>query len=359
MIYIIIFAALCLNLLHCSGAAACQRFSAQIWLSFFVFFVGLRRWVGCDFPGYLLNWDVMKMAVEFREGFAEPGFVWLVRTLQVLDLEYWSLNLIAGCIYLYGAKKLADRQPRPLAFIALSFPVLIIHLAMSGIRQAMAVGFLMLAFNAACDRRRLSFIMLVAAAASFHASAIIFLPLVLAIGRSPPMLAFAGIYAVAMVGLVWLTPATFETYHARYLGEQTAAVATGGPVRAFMVTIAGVIFFLMLRSAWKERFSRDFDLVRLLAFATLPLLPISVVSSIVADRLAFYLMPTQLIIFARMPLLLARAGHSRNWDLIPYLLLGGFLIVWVTFSPLAMACYMPYDNYLLGDLVTKHEFQIE
>ena len=181
---------------------------------------GLRRSVGCDFAGYLLNWEVIKIAAELQEGFAEPGFIWLTRTLQALDLEYWSLNFVAGCIFMYGAKKLADREQRPLAFLALSFPVLIIHLAMSGIRQGMAVGFLMLAFNAACDRRRLLFIVLVAAAASVHASAVAFLPLVFAIGRSPSMLTFAGIFAVAMVGLVWLTPATFETYQTRYLGDR-------------------------------------------------------------------------------------------------------------------------------------------
>ena len=113
----------------------------------------------------------------------------------------------------------------------------------------------------------------------------------------------------------------------------------------------------MLRSAWKEKFPRDYDLVRLLAFAMLPLLPISALSSIAADRLAFYLMPTQLMIFARMPVLLARARHARDWEVLPYVLLGGFLIVWVTASPLATACYLPYDNYLLGDLVGKPEFR--
>ena len=71
------------------------------------------------------------------------------------------------------------------------------------------------------------------------------------------------------------------------------------------------------------------------------------VSSVIGDRLGYYLLPIQAMIFARAPFL--RTGLNRNFVILaPYL---GFLLffgVWTTLSHHFSACYLPYQTWLFG-----------
>src|SRR5688572_28221718 len=148
----------------------------------------MRRWTGCDFPGYLMLWHlIQQMDLNNAMNMIEPGFAMLVSLVQYLGMSYAGLNVFAATLFLFGLVAFCDRQPNPLATLALSFPILIIHMGMSGIRQAIAIAFLMLAFHAFNDRRRVLYGALVATAGTFHYSAVVFLPLVLAIGRKPSL----------------------------------------------------------------------------------------------------------------------------------------------------------------------------
>ena len=70
---------------------------------------------------------------------------------------------------------MARRQPNPLAYLVLLFPVLIINMPMSGIRQGAAIGVMFIAFMAFADRALIRFVVLTLVAAGFHPSALLFL----------------------------------------------------------------------------------------------------------------------------------------------------------------------------------------
>ena len=54
--------------------------------------------------------------------------------------------MISSFTFFFGAHYMAQRQQNRIAFLILLFPVLIINMPMSGIRQASAIGALCIAF---------------------------------------------------------------------------------------------------------------------------------------------------------------------------------------------------------------------
>jgi len=71
------------------------------------------------------------------------------------------------------------------------------------------------------------------------------------------------------------------------------------------------------------------------------------VSSVIADRFSYYLIPIQTMIFARLPFLPFRQNAAFHAAL-PYV---GLLLVFTVWSQLSghfRECYIPYQTWLLG-----------
>ena len=92
-----------------------------------------------------------------------------------MGLPYPVANIASSAVFFLGVHVLARRQPDPLGFLVLLFPILIINMPMSGIRQGAAIGLLCIAFVAFIDRRPLWFAFWVVLAAGFHISVLIFM----------------------------------------------------------------------------------------------------------------------------------------------------------------------------------------
>lgn len=123
------------------------------WAIVLTVFVGSREWVGCDFSGYLLRFNFyQKVPFEAVTGNAETGFLALNYLVINMGLGYPWLNFFAAVIFFGCAVAFVLKRGDPLSILALMFPVLIVQLAMSGLRQALAVALLMLAWNAFVSR---------------------------------------------------------------------------------------------------------------------------------------------------------------------------------------------------------------
>ena len=123
--------------------------------------------------------------------------------------------------------------------------------------------------------------------------------------------------------------------------------AAGAAFRLLLLLITAAYFFLFLNRKWAVLSPQDHKLAFIGALAmvlTAALLP---VSSVIGDRLGYYLLPIQAMIFARAPFL--RTSLNRNFVILaPYL---GFLLffgVWTTLSHHFSACYLPYQTWLFG-----------
>jgi EpsG family len=334
------------------GAALSSRQRQLRRLFFFVFtlllfaFVAFRYEVGCDWSGYAShfeetwNWDASDALQR-----TEPAYWLLLVQLHKAGLDYPYLNLAMAIPFFWGLVALARRQPDPLAFLVLSFPVLIINMPMSAVRQAAAIGFACLAIIAFQDRKLIRYITMIVAGSLFHASAIVFLALApfakLRLTRASILLAVV----LALPGAYFLAAgSSAEVYTDRYIGATLDA--KGAIYRSAMLAAVGAYFLLARRRRFQERFPREYQIAVIsscIMLGTLALLPLS---SVISDRFGYYVTPIQIMIMARLPYLGQTRQQTQLIAAAPYLALGLVLLVLSDNSELFQQCYLPYQTWL-------------
>ncbi len=234
-------------------------------------FVAFRYKVGCDWGGYASNfesawsWDTSEALRQ-----KELAYWLLVVQIRAAGLEYPYLNLAMAIPFFWGFLALARRQPDPFILV-LSFPVFIINMPMSGIRQAAAIGFVCLALIAFQQRKLIRYIAMIGAGSLFHTSAIVFLALAPFIKYRLTRSTLVLSAMLVLPGAYFMFAGTAEFYAGRYVG--TGVDAKGGLYRAAMLAAVGGYFLLKLRRSWLQRFPADYQLVLIGSWVMLGLLP--------------------------------------------------------------------------------------
>jgi len=276
----------------------------------------------------------------------EPIWWAILHWIQNMGWPYPVANVASSAIFFVGVHVLARRQPDPLGFLVLLFPILIINMPMSGIRQGAAIGLLCIAFVAFIDRQPLRFAFWVALAAGFHASALVFILLLpLAMGRYTRNRLLLGAILAIPGTLVLASGETGEVAVSRYVG--TGIDATGAAFRVGILGLSALYFFLFLRKKWLRLCPYDYSLAIIgsigMAFAIF-LIPIS---TVVGDRFGYYLIPIQAMILARVPFLQFRSNAALH-SALPYLVLLVVFTVWSLRSWHFQQCYIPYQSWIFG-----------
>ncbi|GAA6201281.1 EpsG family protein [Aquicoccus sp. SU-CL01552] len=330
--------------------AGAQRLRRQVYyvvlLALFMF-SAFRYQVGCDWSGYYFQYlgAAGKDWSQIVSG-REPIWWAILAWIQGAGLPYPVANIVSSAVFFVGVHVLARRQPDPLGFLVLLFPILIINMPMSAIRQGAAIGLLCIAFTAFIDRRPIRFALWVVLAAGFHASSTVFLLLLpLTTGRyTRTRLVMAALLAVP--GAILLASGeSAEIAGSRYIGTGTEAF--GAVFRVGILGLSALYFFLFVRKKWMRSFPQDYSLASIgaigmaLAFLLLP------VSSVIGDRFGYYLIPIQTMIFARLPFLPFRSSQSLH-SALPYLGLLLVFFVWTQISGHFQQCYIPYDSWIFG-----------
>ncbi len=310
-------------------------------------FSAFRYQVGCDWYGYY-NQYLIAASVDwaFITESREPIWWAILKWIQDMGLPYPVANVASSAVFFIGVHVLARRQPDPLGFLVLLFPILIINMPMSGIRQGAAIGLFCIAVTAFIDRRPIRFAFWVVLGAGFHTSMLVFLLLVpLASGRyTKTRLAVAAILAIP--GAVLLAGGeSAEVASSRYI--ETGVEALGAAFRVGLLGLSALYFFLFVREKWMRLFPQDYSLASIgaimmaLAFLLVP------VSSVIGDRFGYYLIPIQAMIFARLPFLPFKFIHSLH-SALPYLVLLLMFGVWSQLSWHFQLCYIPYNSWIFG-----------
>ncbi|HEY0973770.1 MAG TPA: EpsG family protein [Solimonas sp.] len=322
---------------------------AAFFAVFLVLFAGSRFEVGCDYHGYALRFQSLDMQLSGLEmlGVGEGGFHALSLALKSMGYSYSALLFACALIYLACLLRFTRVLDRPLSFLALMFPVLIVQLGMSGVRQALAVGFLMLGFAAFVRRKRLAMAAWVLVAMQFHTSAVIFLPLVYLIGREISIRRM--VLALAVIGPVagWLLGERIEVYSDRYIEQIYGENSSSGAWLRYVLVVIPFILFEWKRAQFKQVYPQLYSLLRVFALITFTMALVGMVSSVALHRLTFYVMPVSIIAFVCLGQVVEGARSRRTVKWLPFLVYGGYTAVWALGSRHASMCYDPYQSWLL------------
>ena len=312
-----------------------------LWGIFLVWFMGFRFETGCDYFGYLNRWENFSLpgnVPDLLRG-EEIGFTLLIASVKVLGLDYTWLNAFASAILVFCYVRFARAHPFAPVILALLFPVVIIQLGMSGLRQALAGAFLMLSFNAFARGSRAWTAIWVLVGMQFHASAVIFLPIALIAGREVNTVRLMLAMIVAGPVAAVLIADRFETYEARYIEGN---VTSGGALIRYALCLLPVPVALLYRNRLKTVFPDAFPLLKLALLILVALAPLVVLSSIALHRLNYYVMPLSILlcIYAGA-LAFRRPSHGLGFFALAY---GTYSFLWFATSKHADYCYVPYEN---------------
>lgn len=347
-VYVLIFLLLVLLRFSLSGHRRLHQEVYYIVLAVLFVFTAFRFEVGCDWTGYYNQWQIQQsMPVAFALINREPSWWLTMFGLQQMGFDYPWLNVVSSLVFFFGLHAMARRQSDPLGFLVLAFPLLIVILSMTAIRQAAALGIVFLAFNAYIDKRVVLFVMLTIFASTIHNSALTLILLTpLVSGQiSKIRVVLACLLAVPGILLLMSTDSA-ELAQSRYV--DTDKDAAGALFRVCLLSLSGMLFYIFLSRRWKVSFPKDFDFIATNALLMVALLPMVPVSTVIVDRFSYYLIPAQITLFTRIPAL--NLGQVRSaFFVLPYVLLALFFIAWTSISLHFNQCYMPYQSWLFGD----------
>lgn len=326
-------------------------------LGFLFAFAALRYEVGCDYDQY--RWIFLsyinKPISEILFGL-EPLYYLTSHLVYRAGLPYMWINVICSFVFFLGLHAIAKRQPLPLALLALAFPILIVNMPMSAVRQSISIGIMCFAYLAFSDQQPRKFVLLTVLASLFHTSAIVFILLwpLARKGLTKKAMAITALLAIPSSIFILNLEGSLHAI-TRHILDKEAAVAFGAPIRLALLSLTGLLFLRYFSNEWKYRYDFDYDLVKLgsIIMISIPvfyagsyILSFAIgyhyMTSVTGDRFGYYLVPLQLIILARLPMFYRRK-ITYLLRVAPYIFLGLILYTWTQISTIYEKCYSPYQ----------------
>jgi hypothetical protein len=320
-----------------------------------IIFIGLRYRVGGDWSAYLeifrySSTHDLFYAIDYSR--QEPGFIFLNWLAGQLGVGMWFVDVVCAAIFTYGLMQICRQQPNPWLALVVATPFLIIVVAMGYTRQATAVGCLMAGLATMVNRRPpLHFIVWALVGTLFHRTALVFVPIMLIAGAKNRLVAYLLVIVSLIFAYYTVLPASIDQYSRGYMREQVNAA--GAQVRVLMDVVPAAIALLFgRRFFWtpEERAVwRTFAILCLIAGAALPFIH----SSAIIDRLAIYLIPIQIFVYARIGY--AFGLVQRGWLMWTTLVIAysAFVqFVWINYAVNAFA-WLPYRSYLSAPSDTR------
>jgi hypothetical protein len=298
------------------GAAASSRPAGPgaerfcVWL-LLTLLIGYRFEVGGDwrnYEHYLISIEGSDLAQVLTS--LEPTYGLLNWLSVELNWGIFGVNLVGGAIFALGLVAFCWRQPRPWLALAVAIPYLVIVVGMGYTRQAIALGLAMLGLVALRNSSVFRCVIWLVLAATFHKTAVLLLPVVgLTTTRNRYWtVAWVGLTAIAAYYV--LLERDVDRLYANYITADMQS--QGALVRLLMNAIpAAVVLIWRPRILFMVPEARAWTLFAILSLVMLTLFFVLHLSTAL-DRIALYMLPLQIFVFARLPDAFGRQGDGYN-----------------------------------------------
>ena len=336
---------------------ACARNPRQNWPAWeawvigivLTLFIGLRHEVGGDWFNYLPYVTRAKglgLSETFKWG--DPGYNTLNWLFASHDWGIYGVNLVSAAVFSAGLIVFCRAQPRSWLALSIAIPYLVIVVAMGYSRQGVAIGLIMPGLLALEQGRYRLFLISMAAAATFHSTALVMLAFVI------PAVPGKSLTQRTIRLLIFIISGTVlvQTFLAsRVDGLVGGYITSEYQSQGAVIRVAMNLIPASLLLAWPKKFGltqQQLRLWRSLSFTAvgcgiaLALFPSN---STAVDRIGLYIIPLQLVVGSRIPG--TRLFGLRPSELVSIVL--GFCVavelVWLNFAIHANG-WLPYVNVM-------------
>ena len=298
--------------------------------------IGFRWQVGGDW-----SWDTRRIMqrqgadlFEFMS-IIDPGYGALMWLTSISGFNIWFLHLMGGAIFTFGLQTFCLREPHPWLAMTVAVPYLVIVVAMGYDRQAVAIGFVMLAMVAMRELALRRFVVSMALATSMHTTALSLMPVFAFGSKINKLWLFVVGGPVFAVGYYYLLQQKADSAIEGYIG--TGYSSSGAAIRIVMNAIPSALFLVFRRrfllSDEDRVFATGLSILGLLFVVALMASP----SSTAVDRMALYVIPIQVFVLGRLPGVFGKAAV-----LAVILYSFAVMLVWLIFAANADA-WVPYS----------------
>jgi hypothetical protein len=308
-------------------------------------FVGLRYEVGSDWRSYWAQFvRVSVMPISKIPAAGDPGYVLLNWLAGRLGADIWLVNLVSAAVFSWGLFSFVKHQSRPWLSLAIAIPYLVIVVGMGYTRQGVAIGLAMRGFVALKEGgSNLRFVLWVIAAATFHKSATLLIPMVALIEQRGRLWTVLWVAGATILIYFTLLESSVDRLVYTYLERE---YDSGGTAVRVAMNVVPALLLLMFR----ERFvMRRFEkrLWMTMAWIALALIPAFMLSpsSTAVDRTALYILPLQIVVLSHVPDAFARSRQTAQFlNLVIILYSASIQFVWLNYASHA-GDWLPYRVY--------------
>ena len=308
--------------------------------------IGLRFQVGMDWDNYVYIY-LASRDLSFGDALfsLEPGFKLLMWLGARIGGGVIFVNAIAALVFCWGFFAFARRCPEPFLAIVVATPMLVVAFAMSGTRQAMALGIISHLFATWEKGGAVRRMWIVVIASLFHFSAIFVMMFVALSARIPAAarIAAAGAVAAVIVAVMFFWPAAMEAYSRLYVSGGQQLRAPGAIAQTGVIALAAIAYFAG-RNAWNRAYG-DEPLYSNLAIAAILAVPAILISSVGAYRFALYLWPLAMYVASGVPRAIQSGVGRLLYRLSITAASAAILVGWLTLANNSFA-WLPYKNWL-------------
>jgi len=323
-----------------------SQFSWLLLTILFALAIGLRHEVGGDWLNYkadieyFASLDLLSALTQIRT--SDPAFGFLGWLSPELGDDYF-VNLVCGTFFTVGLISFCRNQPNPWLAFTVAVPYLVIVVAMGYTRQGVAIGLSMLGLVALSRERLFHFLLWIGAAAAFHKSAVILIPLAFFSSSQRKWSAILGVAIVGSLAFILFLQEAVERLVSGYVSD--GMESSGALIRVMMNALPSSLFLL-----WRRRFSLngpDQSFWTWMSIGALLFIPALVFSpsSTAVDRVALYWIPIQIFVWSRLPQAISVGPRSERLarHSVVYFSLA-VLLVWLLFAVNSFA-WLPYKFY--------------
>lgn len=315
----------------------------------YALFIGLRgKYVGVDTETYCEHFYTFGM---WGCDFVEPGFDWINRVLYGWGYNanaFFLANASITLFFIYLALNKLDKKEY--TYTAFCMYMLTFTFLVNGMRQGIACGIFVYAYQYIEGRKPVHYTLLLLLASLFHASALFLIPLYFLQKKHLPQSVYVGLFIFSFIGLFVDISSYIPAIelgardYSRYIENANKIQASS--LGFIITTILNILLLmLMLKNRIHERYSLLFNLV-FLSF----LLKNFGYSLPIIGRVAIYF--TWFIYFL-YPILLSRKSKPlfNNMYLTRIVIVGIIIAVWLNSLFGAENMLLPYSFYWEDDVL--------
>lgn len=305
----------------------------------------LRHEIGGDWSAYFDMFDRARVASLGQAlVITDPAFSFLLWFSALVGAGIYLPNAICSLILCYGICRVAARTKEPWLAILVSVPYLLIVVGLGYVRQAAAIGLVLMAIDALVRERRILTLVWLLVGAMFHSTSVVTWPLFAMALANSNKLRMLTLATIGSGVILFIALPRYAELDSGYL--ESEYTSGGALVRLMMGLVPSVLLLIRWRSFEAPPQVRSiwfgFAVANIIGLVILLLTP----SSTAVDRLMLYFSAIQVVVFGELARLL---GFTERSGLIVRFLGIAYAVtvqaVWLLYATHASS-WVPYKSVL-------------